>query len=112
MRRRAGNAWTAILRKGRLTWVMMDSAGNWISTGRAAGWPRCQRCRKPIEHAEFSALHGKCHHCHYYTMAGDEFWSHEADYFFPYNIGERCMRFEHTPEAAFQMTSDARPRHP
>lgn len=95
MRPRAGHAWSAmrIGPKQRTVWIMTNDDGKWITTGHARGWPRCTRCRKPIEASPFNS--GLCPICYFYKrISVDEFWRlHKTGYYLaPYNIGKRCQR--------------------
>lgn len=92
MRPRAGHGCTWD-NKGRKLIFTVD--GDMIPTGKACGWFRCERCRKPEERPLRTSL-GKtvCVHCYYLHCLpeGDSFWNHKDDYLFPYNIGDRIMK--------------------
>lgn len=47
-RPRAGYGWTCF-RRGKRTIALIWSEGRWVTTGEAARWPRCIRCRRPVE---------------------------------------------------------------
>ena len=92
-RPRAGHAFTAITRNGKMIWLLQLGDGRWMPTSIAMDWPRCPRCRRPTEPVEMAECGGKCCICYYYKsgMSSDEFWRrHNAgEYFAPYNIGRR-----------------------
>jgi hypothetical protein len=88
MRPRAGNAWTAVFRNGRLIPLIFSDSGKWITTGEAKGWRRCSRCRKPYELDPFES--GVCSTCYFHKMIpAGTFWSYDKHPLFPYNIGDR-----------------------
>ena len=107
-RPRAGHSWSWMLvgPTKRDVPIMTNDAGKWITTGHAQGWPRCNRCRKPMEAAPFDS--GMCPICYFYKsgrITVDGFWRlHNAGYWLaPYNIGARTSR-EHP-----QTLKEARP---
>lgn len=70
---------------------MQKADGRWTTTGEACNWPRCLRCRRPVEESPFGS--GLCDICYFYkTISVEEFWRlHNEDYpLAPYNIGRRC----------------------
>lgn len=91
-RPRAGHGWTAMTIGSRTVDLISNDAGKWITTGHAQGWPRCKRCRRPIEASPFNS--GLCPICYFYKfLSVGEFWRlhNEGYYLAPYNIGRRCM---------------------
>lgn len=79
-----------------------NDAGEWIPSGKAKGWPRCLRCRRPTE--SFEELEGYCTTCFFYRLlpTAEDFWSYKECYLFPYNIGARsagCDRLEYASVA-------------
>jgi len=58
-RPKAGTAWRAKFnRDGKAVWELRNDGGEWVPSGSACGWPRCQRCRRP--HDSGSALCPQC----------------------------------------------------
>ena len=97
-RPRVGHGWSMTRRGSRRIGIFQRDSGEWVTTGEATGWPRCRRCRRPIEASPFES--GLCPICYFYkTIPVDEFWRlhNEGYYLAPYNIGERCSLI-HPPE--------------
>lgn len=90
-RPRAGHAWTGLTSRSDLVYLIARADGHWITSGCARGWPRCSRCRRPTEQAEYDACDARCCTCYYYhsDRGGRAFWDCKADDFFPYGIGAR-----------------------
>lgn len=92
----AGYSWSSIPRSAKCCAardyvpILMTARGKWVTTGEASGWPRCPRCRKPVDE---SPKDGLCSTCYYYkVLPREEFWAHEKDFLFPYNIGGQRHR--------------------
>jgi hypothetical protein len=99
-RPRAGNGWTSFTRGQRGIKLIFLDDGRLATTGVAAGWPRCIRCRGPYEQAPFGS--GACPTCYFYHMISiEDFWRlHKAGYpLAPYNIWQRntMARFDMRP---------------
>src|SRR5262245_29265845 len=89
-RPRAGHGWTGFMRGNKFISLIATCDGRWVTTGEAASWPRCSRCRKPED--QIPAESGLCVHCYYYKSPERDvnwFWAHKEDYLFPYSIGSR-----------------------
>jgi hypothetical protein len=74
---------------------LFGEVSGWITTGKAQGWRRCPRCRKPIEASPFDS--DLCVHCYFYGsgMRAEDFWRiHDEGYLLaPYNIGQRASGY-------------------
>jgi hypothetical protein len=97
-RPRAGHCWTGIRRKnGAFLALIQDWSGRWLTTGEAAAWPRCPRCRRPTNDRPFDSP--LCSICYFYKsgLPVDEFWRiHDTGYpKAPYNIGRACTNQMH-----------------
>lgn len=90
-RPRAGNGWSWRRIGQRNIHLIANDAGEWVPSGVASNWQRCARCRRPHEVSPFRS--GVCSTCYYYKiLPNEEFWMHEGDYLFPYNIGKRVIQ--------------------
>jgi hypothetical protein len=91
-RPRAGHGWVPKQRGVRVSLLFGEVSGL-IPTGKAAGWPRCSRCRKPIEASPFES--GLCSTCYFHRaeLSAEEFWRlhDEGHPLAPYNIGRRFI---------------------
>ena len=87
-RNSAGNGWTGIQAGKKHISVMLNDAGDWITTGEARGWARCSRCRKPYESRIHAERPDVCRSCWWFhLMPREQFWPrHKAgDPEAPYN---------------------------
>lgn len=62
-RRHAGHGWTRFHVGEKRVDLLMNDAGQWITTGEARGWPRCTRCRVPFETSASPELPTLCAWC-------------------------------------------------
>lgn len=88
-RPKAGHGWSIAGPPGKHIHVMQLWDGKWVTTGVATGWPRCWRCRVPVDRSPFDT--GLCSICYFYhAISVKAFWLlHNAGYeLAPYNIGK------------------------
>jgi hypothetical protein len=110
-RPRAGHGFTGFIREnGEMLHLISDWSGRWLTTGEAAKWPRCPRCRRPTNDEPFGSP--LCAICYFYRngLPVDEFWRiHNSGYpRAPYNIGKASHKLSYVLAALNQSPSNWR----